>query len=223
MSAPARTKEGGKIDELMEQASAALVDTDYFKAETVAIKAFEAAHRRQDYERMARILLPLQEARRQKTMQAVDEGVVYLFCDEVDDAEPGSPPTPKLGCWLISPPFVGADGRNLREAADAQQTPVLVIVEEPLTQLKLRPIVMIGPVTVRTKIKPVENWTPQDILAASEALGDAAIEDVDPSLPAPSRVEKLYERLQTVRQHEKLHQALMAACEDAAREAAEDE
>jgi len=209
-----------RIDELMEQAGQALVDTNYFEAERLALDSLRQAHGLRDYDRMARILLPLQEARRQKRLAAADEGRIYIF-----DRAPGENEKLKIepGCWLVQPPMVGADGRTLREEADRLEIPVIVIVREPKTQLGRWPVVMIGPVTVRTQISPAKELTPEWFLEASEALGDEAIEQVDPELAAAVRVDRLLDRLETLPDHEKLHQALADACRAALRECAENE
>ncbi len=58
------------------------------------------------------------------------------------------------------------------------------------------------------------------MLSAAEALGDAAIADIDPTKTSETRVEELYLRLQANGDHEKLHQALAEACIEAARDRA---
>src|SRR4051812_45178590 len=76
----AMTPASGKaIDELMERASSALVTTNYFEAEKLALKALERACAAIDFERMARICMPLQEARRQKRHEAVDAGKTFIM------------------------------------------------------------------------------------------------------------------------------------------------
>ncbi len=218
MSTATRSKQAQRIDDLMERASEALVGTKYFECERCAAEALRLAHAARDYERMARILMPLQEARRQKRLAAVDAGRVHVL-DSFEEAEQVKI---KAGCWLIQPPLVGAHGRDLRDRADRAEIPALVIVREPTTALGECPIVMIGPVTVRTKVAPPEQTPPSAewMLEASEALGDAAIEHVDATALAAVRVDKLIDRLGTVPEHEKLHQALEAACHEAMAEAA---
>jgi hypothetical protein len=49
-------------------------------------------------------------------------------------------------------------------------------------------------------------------LSTGEALGDAALARIDPKDPAQWRVDDLLEMLDAVPDHEKLHQALAAAC-----------
>ncbi|MBY0308632.1 MAG: hypothetical protein K2Q09_07815, partial [Phycisphaerales bacterium] len=60
---------------------------------------------------------------------------------------------------------------------------------------------------------PTAEW----LLAACEALGDAAIAQVTSPLAAERAIE-LHSRLQSFPDHEKLHQRLMEACETAVRE-----
>lgn len=136
----------------MEQASDALVRRDYFAAERLAHSALRKAHAARDYERMARIILPLQEARRQKrdlAFDAAQRGAVFLIDADV-------PASKKLveGCYLVAPPRVGADGRLLRESADRREVPTIITVREPTTRDGRWPLVALGPVTVRAKVDP---------------------------------------------------------------------
>lgn len=237
----------GRIDALMEQASAALVKRHYFECEQLAAGALRKAHALQDYDRMARILMPLQESRRMKRDMAFDAHKAFMVTDEI--------PTGKrlvAGCYLVAPPRVGVDGRALREHADQNEVPVIVLVREPTTRDGLWPIVSVGPVTVRTKVMPAppaksskaptkkkvtkkagesdDKGEPPTggvlppavewFMETCEALGDAAISSVPDSLPAANRVDMLFERLEALPDHEKLHQRLADACRDALREPA---
>ncbi len=202
-----------KIDELMEEASQALALTDYFTSERLAQEALALAFSMSDYSRMARILLPLQEARRNKRLAAFDTHRLTLINQLPPEDDPIAP-----GCYLLEPPLVGADGREFRDRADAQGIPVSVIVREPKTKLRKWPVVMIGPVTIRVRIDPPEDENRPDaawFMLALEALGDSAIETIDPDAPIESRIEQLYERLGTITDHEKLHQRLEEACREA--------
>ncbi|MBY0311251.1 MAG: hypothetical protein K2W85_04215 [Phycisphaerales bacterium] len=239
------TEKTAKIDALMEQSSAALVKRDYFAAERLASSALRRAYAAGDFERMARIVLPLQEARRQKRDLAVDSGKIYIVDSELPQGK-----TLKPGCYLISPPRVGVDGRLLREMADEREVPTVVIVREPPSREGLWPIVAVGPVTVRTKVappppaKPAAKKKPAKptatkkgktaepaepavapvgepvlttawFLSTSELLGDAAIAQIAATLPAASRVDALMDRLEAHPDHEKLHQRLAEACREA--------
>jgi hypothetical protein len=253
-----------RIDALMEEASCALVARQYFQTERLCLEALNAANAVHDYERMARILLPLQEARRLKRQLAYDAGNVTLVDGDL-------PLTSQLrpGCYLVQPPRVGLDGRTLREALDRAEIPGVVVVREPTTRTGLWPIVALGPCTVRVRLEPPRDLRPipgkgrrgakaatagnsskagskggtgskggvavrapteytirldpvglppvEWFESALEALGDAAIREIDPARPCWLRVDELLLRLQTVPDHEKLHQRLAEACLEAAR------
>lgn len=214
-----------KIDQLMEQASAALEATKYFDAERAAAQALKMAHEARDYDRMARILLPLQEARRQKRLLAADTGKIIRVTsyEQLEKLGRGGK-SAASAMYLVEPPLVGADGRDLRDRLDQLELPAIVVVREPKTRMGLWPVVMIGPATVRTRIKPPKKDKPDAawMLHAGEALGDEALASVDPGQTADMRVDALLDRLAAVPDHEKLCQALAAACRDAEREAAEE-
>jgi hypothetical protein len=248
-----------RIDAMMEKASRALVARRYFEAERLCAEALQIAFNHQDYERMARVVLPLQEARRQKRDLAIDAGKVYVVGAQWTEESPIRP-----GCYLVVPPRVGMDGRQLRERADEKQVPIVVLTREPTTRTGHWPIVALGPVTVRVKVPPptaddlsappakstakkapakrqakpagepapaavacagdIEGLpagvlpAPRWFIAASESLGDAAIAAVDMARTPEARVEELFARLQAHPDHEKLHQRLMEAAIQAARQ-----
>ncbi len=240
-----QTGKGDRVDALMEQASKALVARRYFEAERLAVSALRKAHTRRDYERMGRILLPLQEARRQKRDLAFDaakSGAVFVVDAEVPSGRKLVP-----GCYLVAPPRVGLDGRQLREAADRREVPVIVTVREPTTRDGLWPVVALGPVTVRAKVTPPtspgkkgKSGGPKAVASkgAKPSKAGAVTVGVDPP-PTPewfleanehlgdagsalaiqssphARVDALMNALEAIPDHEKLHQRLM----DAAREA----
>ncbi|MFT5424934.1 MAG: hypothetical protein ACI89L_002737 [Phycisphaerales bacterium] len=219
-----------QIDGLMEQASISLAETRYFDAADHAAEAMKLARRAADFERMARICMPLQEARRQVRLQAEDAGVVCVAKSE------GELPGEVLsGCYLFQPPLLGIDGRRLREIAHDEGVPVFVITREPMTRDGRWPIVAVGQVVVRAKVAPpegvqrVETGMRKDnfegttvplewIQMCGEALGDAAIADAEEVAgddPAAFLVDDLVERLDAVVDHERLHQRLEAACRQA--------
>lgn len=214
-----------KLDRLMEEASAALVATQYFHAERLAAEALSLAHQSRDFERMARIVMPLQEARRLRRQQAADSKKLTRIDNypAFEALMTGTEPL-KPGCYLIEPPLVGADARELREKGLHDEVPVIVLAREPETQMGLWPVVTVGPLTVRARIEPpgakkiALSW----FLKAFEALGDAAIAQIDPEEAAEDRVEHAMDLLAAVVDHEKLHQTLRAACEEAHRDAIDD-
>lgn len=234
----AETKPAGvQIDELMEEASQCLVRRDYFASERACVAALGMALATHDYHRAARIILPLEECRRQKRDLAVDAGVVTLVFEPM-----GESPTIKPGTYIFCPPRVAQEARQLRELADAAGVPIIVFAREPVTRSGLVPLVAVGPTTFRAYVEeppipatrkptkkkagtseavtnafgtfhsPTIAW----VLAAAEALGDAALAEVNSPDPL-DRIDDLWLRLQAFPNHEKLHQALRRSCEDAAR------
>ena len=233
-----------RADALMEQASRALVARQYFLTERLCLEALDVAHVAYDYARMAAILLPLQEARRFKRQMALDAGHITVICAEM----PG-PHDLTAGCFLVCPPRVGLDGRQLRELCDRSEIPALILTREPTNRAGLWPIVALGPATIRATVTPppakkkkpgkppkiVEGdvatifmaaWTSEAaasaptvewFVSAAEALGDAAIAQIDQARPPAVRVEELCMRLTAFPDHEKLHQRLHEACTEAAR------
>lgn len=216
-----RTQKQMKIDELMEQASAALVRTAYFETERLALKALLMAREAKEWELMARILLPLQEARRQRLQQALDTGTMVIVEDPITEDMKVSP-----GCYIVGPPQVGADARRLRLLGLQQEVPLAVVCCEPMTRAGLCPIVAIAPgVTVRTKIRPPKNPDCPELAwftGALEALGDAAIQSVDSGIEIDRRIDALLIRLDALPEHELLHQALELLCREAQHSAQDD-
>lgn len=224
----------------MEAASRALVQRRYFDCERLCTEALERAFIAADYERMSRILLPLEEARRQKRDLAFDTGDVQVVDGVVPTGRNLRP-----GCYLVSPPRVGIDGRLLREAANKKKIPTIIVVREPESRDGMWPVVSIGPVTIRTKVdRPPQSLeangksntdtkrgkgakagvpktsppAPEWFIKANEAIGDKALAGVDSASTPISRVENLFKCLQAHPDHEKLHQALANACRDAAKQ-----
>jgi len=224
-----QTKGESQIDRLMDRASRALEATRYFEAERLAAGALQRAHSASDFERMARILLPLQEARRQKHQLAVNSGRSFL----VNKASAMHADELEAGCYLFQPPLIGIDARTFRETADSRQVPVVVITREPMTREGKWPIVAVnGTISVRTRVDPpwklerVEPSITKDAVngvafgapptpwfeAAGEALGDAALARLKPEDPAAWRVDDLLGFLDCHPDHEKLHQRLADEC-----------
>jgi hypothetical protein len=227
---------GKAIDDLMEQASEALALTHYFEAERIAAKALDRACAALDFERMARICMPLQEARRQKRHEATDGGITFAL-----RTLPTRGGELAQGCYLLTPPLIGIEGQTLRNMLDRKKIPALVVCKEPTTSSGKWPLVGVSgtdreSLVIRVQVPPPEGFenltsngpsngpgdglrpgpSPRWFLASLEAMGDAAIAKVDPKLPPDYRALDLYEYLKAVPDHEKLHQALEAACREAA-------
>ena len=124
------------------------------------------------------------------------------------------------GVYLIQPPTVGADARRLRLAALRREVPVAVICREPRTQRGQCPVVAIGGMTVRARIDAPKDWEKPDFawfVRAMEDLGDAAMEMLDTGIELDRQIDFLLNLLDSVPDHEKLHQLLAAKCAEAAK------
>jgi hypothetical protein len=206
-----------KVDEMMERAEAALRRAQWFEAERIAIKALELARREEDFAAMSRIVLPLQEARRQRIQAALTAAKkkVRILDADITEEMPLAP-----GVYLIQPPTVGADARRLRLAALRREIPVAVMCREPRTQRGQCPVVAIGGMTVRARIDAPKEWDKPDFawfVRAMEDLGDAAMEMLDTGIELDRQIDFLLNLLDSVPDHEKLHQLLAAKCAEAAR------
>ncbi|MFM1804684.1 MAG: hypothetical protein RL136_1563 [Planctomycetota bacterium] len=209
------TVKSTSVNSLMTKAQQALSRNHWFEAERLCQRALDMARTDGDFNLMARIILPLQEARRQRMQIAFDSKKIVIVDEPVSEER-----KLEAKCYLVQPPLVGADARRMRLAALEREIPAVVLCREPRTQLGLCPIVAIGQVTVRTRIDPPKKWDKPDLawfIEATEQLGDAAIENLDPSSEPSRVVDALLERLDAVPDHEKLHQMLAEACKEAAR------
>lgn len=203
------------ITTLMTKAQQALARSHWFEAERLAVKALDMARADGDFGLMARIALPLQEARRQR-MQIAFDSKKLLVVETPPSEERGFEPK----CYLVQPPLVAADARRMRLLAFEREVPAIFLCREPRTQLGLCPVVALGPVTIRTRIDPPRTWDRPTIpwfVSALEQLGDAAIETLDRAMEPAKQVDALLERLDAIPDHEKLHQALAEVCREAAR------
>lgn len=222
------------IDDLMERASTALVRGDYFAAERLCKRALTKAIAGGEWERAARVCMPLQEARRQKRLLAIDamRGMVNV----VAALETGE--RLAAGCYLLQPPLVALDARHAREAADEREVPIFVLTREPITRAGLWPVAAVyGPLSLRVRLAPpagvkavaggpglasptgdeTERPVPVDwFVAAGEALGDSAIAKLNPADPAAHQAMDLADALEAFPDHEKLHQKLEEVCRRAA-------
>lgn len=220
-----------QIDTLMEAASTQLVALAYFDAMELCGRALGLAVKHSDWDRVARIALPMQEARRQIRQLAVDVQRVTIVDTKAQLRKPAEP-----GCYLFQPPLIGAEARAFQVSASKRRVPVFVLAREPMTDAGLWPVVGVSSISVRAKVNPpsgvkrdassptrdrvTDGVSIEWFESAAEALGDAGFATVDPAWPAAHRVEDIIERLQAVPEHEKLHQHLADAAREAMREPA---
>lgn len=217
------TEKLNKLDSLEKNARAALEAQDWFKADRDAFEAISIAYAMDLYDRMPAMVEVLKEARGRRFREALNTGVLYTLDDPEARDEMFETQTPEEltpGCYLVEPPLVGADGRNLRDHFFSLGVPALFIVREPKTRAGKWPIVMIGPITVRAYVEPPEDDEPtlEWMEDAAYELGDSAIEMVNAEADATVRVNELLDRLGTVVLHDRLLDLLAQTCAEAHKE-----
>ena len=160
---------------------------------------------------MASAIPMLQEARMRRVQAAAAKKKVTVIDTAISEDIKIRP-----GCYVIQPPLVGADARRFRLIALGNEIPVLAVCREPLTKVKLTPVVAIGPgSTLRARVKPPAQADAPDLawlLDAMQAVGDQAIQTMDMTLPLIRRIDLLIEYLDALPEHDDLHHALEAAC-----------
>ncbi len=115
--AASRVQQAKRIDGLMERASEALASRAYFECERLSLDALHRAVAIEDFDRMARIVLPLQEARRQKRDLAFDaDHVMVVFETPADEIELVA------GCYLLQPPRVRDRRTDAARAVSTRRT-----------------------------------------------------------------------------------------------------
>lgn len=178
------------IDSLMESASQRLAAMDYLGCEEFCRQALKLARDARDYQSIARILPPLQEARRQRRQLASDAGVFILTDHAAADVILRTHPR---GCiLLINPPFTDADATALRAAARAGKHYLEVLLLSPDQQLAA-------------------------FLRALEDRGDALLARLPKSADPTAQVDYLLDQLDEIGDHEIAHQRLADAAHRAAR------
>lgn len=222
------------LDNLMEDASQALVAMDYRRTELLCTEALAAARQRNDWAYYARILLPLQEARRQMRMTAA-EGDVRLGTSELSTEPSAWLGDRKAACVVVTHPHNAKHAGALLAPSpsnDGRSVDVLFADCSPAEDRWCVRSVIIdnkGHATaskIRAEIKaPPEAWrnrwlgasaatgpngmTPADwFLDAGEALGDAALLHVTAKPGTMEYIDALEACLRVAPSHEIIHQTL---------------
>lgn len=183
------------IDQTMEKASQALADRDYFTCETICLEALAKAKEANDYERFARILMPLQEVRRMRRQCAEDAGCSILTEKlSVEELLAKYP----AGCLVLaSHAYTETDAGALKSLAfeNKANIEVLFLQAEEAAGLK------------ELEAAELQAW----FCAKLEAIGDAKLAALNLGEDASATVEGLYGLLPELGDHEIAHQTLAKA------------
>ena len=204
------------LDTVMEDASQKLADMQYLASEALCLRGLQIARESGNWTGYARVLLPLQECRRQRRMIAADTAVQLGTNACWND--------PAAGCVAVTHPLDVETARKIAADAAAHGRHVEVLwcdnaPDAPTWTVKTfaGPDIACDvpappPGCVNQKLEPaVDELGPAAahwFIAASEALGDAALEAVDAPRGSLERVEQLEAMVVAVNDHELLHQAL---------------
>ena len=215
-----------KIEQLMERASQSLAGMAYFESQGLCIEAMGCARDAGEWDTYRKILLPLQEVRRQIRMSAGD-GIVLIgseHSEHYNDFVNGLVD----GCLFITDDVEREVVEQILDAATAGKKSVEVLVgyaTETGYEVRSydRDIALVSGID-----EPLDDWvghaiaTPESgsvggaerglsilgwFIDAGEKLGDVAIQRAH-KLEGMSRIKALEEGLKVVPNHELLHQAL---------------
>jgi hypothetical protein len=214
------------LDQVMQAASLALADRDYLLCEYKCVEALALARQASDWAYYARILMPLQESRRQRRMIAA-EGMIRLGSQGLAGAPEQWLALHPTACIVLTQPHDRQTASTLRAAAAARHQHVEVLLADcnmDADQWSLRSFA--GPeVTLKLAPPPVQwrdQWMPGRVtgtdatpatwfLDAGEALGDAATALLGDHAADRQRLEALEHCLEVVTDHEAIHHRLRDA------------
>lgn len=203
----------------MERASQKLVDLDYLGSESLCLEALAMARDDEDWTAYARILLPLQECRRQRRMIAADAGVQLGTNACWNDQ--------RHGCVAVTHPLTVTDAQKIASDGAEQGRFVEVLwCDNPPSAATWEIKTFDGSAIACEVPAPDDAWLNQRLdpstdaaglaashwfIAASEALGDAALASVAAPRGSRQRLEALEAAVAAVGDHEILHQRLADA------------
>ncbi len=216
------------IDEQMERASEALARMNYLECERLCLETLALARGAGRFEDYARILLPLQESRRQRRLTAA-EGVIRLGTATLEGGPADWLPRLNPGCILLTRPHGSAQAQSLLNLARDQGLHIEVLLaDNAAADEKWQLRAFAGP-DVRCDVDaPPRTWRDRWLharevqagqgeieldpsgyfLAASEALGDEALRMAESEDDTLARLARLEACLEVITDHELLHQAL---------------
>ncbi len=205
-----------KLDDIMERASRSLADMDYLACEALCMEALAEARERQQFGYYARVLMPLQEARRQRRMIAAQGEVLLGSSGPGFDAESWLTKH-SAGCLVLTQPHNIDDARALAERARNENRFVEVLFADNTHEAASWTLRSYDGPEVSCDVKaPAPGQSPaQWFLHATEQLGDAALRSADDSLKGEALILDLETRLRVFPDHELLHQSLAEAARSA--------
>lgn len=213
------------IDDLMETASQALAQLQYARCETLCLEALAHARLANDWVMAQRVLLPLQEARRQLRQAAID-GAAQLGVKEKATPLDAVVSGWSAGVLVLTWPYTASDAAALELQLREAHRPIEVLFADNHAESESWTIsTYVGPRVSVEVPAPKPDWVGRPVqvlgmkpptpahwfMKANEALGDAAIQSITSKPGTIEYFDDMGEALSAVGDHEILHQRLADA------------
>ena len=213
------------LDDLMETASQALAELDYARCEALCMDALGQARDVGDWVMYQRVLLPLQETRRQRRQAALDGPILLGTPDKLGDVASQIGDI-EQGCVVLTWPCTAGDAQSLIDSVQTRKKPIeLLFADNASDAPTWRVTSYAGPGLSVDLPAPKADWIGQWVdpsaiapptpahwfMQASEALGNAALAAIEATTGSLKHLQALEAALSCVDDHEILHQRLAAA------------
>ena len=213
------------LDQQMETASQALAELDYARCESLCVDALGQARRAADWVMYQRVLLPLQEARRQRRQAALD-GPILLGTPADTDSVAAQVADIEQGCVVLTWPCTAKEAKAMGDKVRACKRPIeLLFADNASDSTTWRITSLAGPELSVDLPAPISDWIGQWVdpaaiapptpahwfMRSSEALGNAGLAAIDAKVGSLAYLQALEHALSCVDDHEILHQRLAAA------------
>jgi len=161
-----------ELDSIMERASEALADMRYLACADHCLRALALARHHGDWAYYARILLPLQETRRQRRMIAA-EGVTRLGTAGLQEPPESWLRRMGAGCIVVTGPHEAREAVALRRVArERGQYIEVLFADNPATDGRWTLLASVGTQPIKlTVVAPRSAWIDQ-WLAPTDAVPD---------------------------------------------------
>ncbi|MBX2850175.1 MAG: hypothetical protein KTR15_00350 [Phycisphaeraceae bacterium] len=215
------------IDEQMETASQALAELDYARCESLCVDALRQARDASDWVTYQRVLLPLQEARRQRRQAALD-GPILLGTPGAQADVASQIKEIEQGCVVLTWPCTSADAQALNAAVHETKWSIELLFADNASDADIWRLTSTAGPGLSTDIPaPKAEWIGQWVgpaaiapptpahwfMQASEALGNTALAAIEYEPGSIEYLQSLEQALACVDDHEILHQRLASAAQ----------
>ncbi len=209
----------------METASQALAELDYARCESLCVDALGQARQAADWVMYQRVLMPLQEARRQRRQAALD-GPILLGTPKDEQDVAAQVADIEQGCVVLTWPCTATDAKAIGDAVRDGNRPIeLLFADNASDSATWRVTSFAGPQISVDLPAPKSDWVGQWVdpaaiapptpahwfMQASEALGNVALAAIDAKTGSLAYLQALEHALSCVDDHEILHQRLASA------------